>query len=289
MRRQGTLGFGTACLALGTLALGTLALGPACIIPDQDIDIRPTRVNPGAVRIVQAIALTDPANQECTEASVGFAGCPIPPVTLPPPGLIALEGQEFCLCPQGQRDVNAVGSFDIFVEDPDKKDDGSALDEIFGTFLLDMPAGAETPSDYVAYTNYLPTRPAVLVPLGLGTYAQPIERPKTNLKRWVLGGETRVDLCNNNNATALEPGLHSLRLIVTDRPWYVPVAVDSMSGQPMREGPNDYARLEQPALVGVPDLPGGASYAQANFVFNCSEDNEAESVCGCEGEEMGEG
>ncbi|MEM6295250.1 MAG: hypothetical protein AAGA54_28520 [Myxococcota bacterium] len=267
----------------GIVLVGALASAAAgCIIPDTDIDVQPNRTNPGTVRIVQAVPLTQEADDACG-LEPGLEVCLVPPFTVVP-GLIEVENQAFCVC-EGGRDLNALGGFDIYVEDPDVTSEGDPRDDIFGVFLLDAPADAQQVAPFIAYTNFLPSnRPAQRVPLGgAGTYAQPIERPPTNLKSWTLGIETAVDLCNDNNGTALEPGLHSLRIIVTDRPWPFPVELGPQ-GEPSVEG-DGFARDEtEDPLVGIPDTVAGASHAAANFVFRC-EDEASEAgaaVCNCE-------
>lgn len=258
--------------------LAALGLGCACIIPDTDIDVQPNRTNPGAVRIVQAVALSNQANAACAEEP-GFQVCPVPPDTVVP-GLIELENQAFCVCEGGGRDGNSIGGFRIFVEDPDVDDDGGPRDAVIGAFLLDVDPDADSLSQFVAYTNYFPTnRPAQRS--AAGTYEQPIERPATNLQEWTLGLDTTVDLCNDNNGASLDPGLHSLRILVTDRPWPFPVEVDK--GLPKREGSGFKRDETLEALVGVPDTPGGASYDTADFVFNCLDESlEGINVCNCE-------
>ncbi len=265
----------------GLVLVGALASAAAgCIIPDTDIDVQPNRTNPGTVRIVQAVALTEQADEACG-LEPGLVVCPQPPFTVAP-GLLEVENQAFCVC-EGGRDLNALGGFDIYVEDPDVTAEGDPRDDIFGVFLLDAPPHAEQVAPFIAYTNLLPSNLAAQrVPLGGGTYAQPIERPPTNLKSWTLGIETAVDLCNDNNGTALEQGLHSLRLVVTDRPWPFPVELED--GEPVREG-DGFARDETEApLVGIPDTVAGASHAAANFVFRCVDEatEEGASVCNCE-------
>lgn len=253
-------------------------LGCACIIPDTDIDVQPIRTNPGAVRIVQAVALSTQANEACADEP-GFQVCPVPPDTVVP-GLIELENQAFCVCEGGGRDGNALGGFQIFVEDPDV-DDGIPRDALLGALLLDVDPGAESLSPFVAYTNYFPTSPAQRS--AAGTYEQPIERPASNLQEWTVGLDTTVDLCNDNNGTPLTGGLHSLRVIVTDRPWPFPVAVDE-NGLPKRAGDGFERDETAEPLVGVPDTPGGASYDVADFVFRCVDesDEEGSNVCNCE-------
>ncbi|MBV1859269.1 MAG: hypothetical protein KUG77_12715 [Nannocystaceae bacterium] len=259
--------------------LASLALGCACIIPDTKIDVQPDRINPGAVRLVQAVAFSAQANEACAEEP-GFEVCPVPPDTVVP-GLVALENQAFCACEGGGRDGNALGGFRIFVEDPDVDDDGVPRDTLIGAFLLDVDPDAESLSQFVAYTNYFPTSGAAQRSAA-GTYEQPIERPASNLQEWTLGLDTTVDLCNDNNGAALSAGLHSLRLIVTDRPWPSPVLEDD--GVPRRDGENFVRDETQDELVGVPDTPAGASYDVADFVFRCIDESsdEGSNVCNCE-------
>jgi hypothetical protein len=211
--------------------------------------------------------------------------CPLPPITLPT-GLIRLPGQTFCVCPEGLVDDDALFTFDIYVEDPDVDREGLPLDDLYAVFLLDVPPDATDVGDYIAYRNYLdPNEPARLVLLGSGSYLEPIERPRTNLKSWALGVDERVDLCNNNEGSKLpmdeEQRLHSLRLVVTDRPWYVPVAFDD-KGLPIADDQGGVVREGEP-LVGVPDIPGGATYAVAHYVFEClTEDMIPDAnVCSC--------
>lgn len=270
-------------------------MATACIIPDNDIEVRPARTNPGAVRIVEAVAITPEAVAAC--AQVPIAGepvgeslretCPLPPITVPT-GLIRLEGQTLCLCPEGQVDGGALGGFDIYVEDPDVESDGSPSDDLYGVFLLDVPPEATDVTrggfdlhEFVAYTNYLdPEQPARLVPLPVGSYVEPIERPPTNLKSWSLGVDERVDFCNNNEGAPLpEPGLHSLMLVVTDRPWYVPVKRNQLGAPERKDG---VLQRDGLPLVGVPDLPGGASYAVAHYVFECLTEDVAPEVDVCD-------
>ncbi len=258
---------------------GLLAvLGCGCIIPDTNIDVQPIRTNPGTVRIVQAVAFSAQANAACADEP-GFEVCPVLPETVVP-GLIEIENQAFCAC-EGGRDGNAIGGFRIFVEDPDVDEDGAPRDALIGAFLLDVDPDADSLTPFVAYTNYFPTnRPAQRSPPG--TY-EPIERPPSNLREWTLGLDTTVDLCNDNNGTPLAPGLHNLRVLVTDRPWPFPVVVDS-NGAPQRAGDGFERDATQDAIVGVPDTPGGASYDVVDFVFRCVEESSDEgiNVCNCE-------
>jgi hypothetical protein len=242
----------------------------ACIIPDSGIDVRGERVNPGPVRIVGYTPISDAANDECG-AVANLDGCPAPPETIL--GLLQTEGP-FCVCPGDTVDFYRAQSFDILVEDPDVDEDGEPKDTILGALLLDLPTNAANPSSYVAYPNLLSgTEPAASYQLGFGGYGDAIERPPPQLRSWTLGRDTGfVDLCNDNIAAPdgkLAPGLHSLRLVVTDRPWYRPLVVDA-EGHPVYDE-DDRAVTDEDAdpLIGVPDTPAGASYAIADYVFRC--------------------
>jgi len=261
------------------MLLALVGLGCGCIVPDTQIQVQPNRTNPGTVRIVQGVALSDEANAACAEVP-GFAVCPLPSETIVP-GLIDPDDQAFCTCEGGGRDANALGGFDIFVQDPDVDGDGEPRDTLLGAFLLDVEPGVEPISQFVAYTNYFPTnRPALPYDPG---YEQAIERPAANLRSWRLGTDSNLDLCNDNNGTSVGPGLHSLRLIVTDRPWPFPVLVDEV-GQPQTDDDRFVRDEAVDPLVGVPDLPGGASFDVADFIFRCVDETSAEgaNVCNCE-------
>lgn len=254
----------------------------ACIIPDSTIDVVGDFVNPGPVRIVQSIAITDAADASCFEVAHELGSCPLPPESVPR----LFNDLPFCVCDVA--DENRLSSFDIYVEDPDVDEDGRPTDSIFGAFLLDVLPTDDDPSESVAYSNLLPaTLPARSVQLGFPSYADSIERPTPLLRSWTLGRDTGVDLCNGNADAPngqLEPGLHSLRLVVTDRPWYRSVVFDAEnklelddSGDPKRSG--------EPH-VGVPDTPAGASYAIADYVFACGDQDDPDAGCNCRAEPL---
>jgi hypothetical protein len=126
--------------------------------------------------------------------------------------------------------------------------------------------------------------PAANVNLGFNGYADAIVRPEPLVRRWTLGAETRVDLCNDNAAAQngkLEPGLHSLRIIVTDRPWYREFERDD-DGEVLLDEDDRPLRVPiEEASIGVPDLPGGATYAIADYVFRCGFGRDPEANCNC--------
>jgi len=166
------------------------------------------------------------------------------------------------------------------VEDPDIDAAGDPRDEILGALLLDVPADAEDPSDYVAYTGRLPPeKPARRY---LAQDVQTIERPDPHLKFWSLGdrGGT-VDLCNDEDGNKLGIGLHELRLVVTDRPWYRPLMLD-LTGEPVRD--EDGELVYGDPVSGMPDLRAGATYDTTTYVFQCHDgaDPPPGIECSCE-------
>lgn len=266
-------------------SLLALVLTSACIIPDTGIEARGEAVNPGPVRLVQATALPMAADTACRElAFPDLASCPLVPDTLPF-GFIDID---LCVCPGTLVDNRALNYFDIYVEDPDADGDGNPIDSIFGAFLLDLPLPADDPTSFVAYETLLsPTTPATPVQFGIGSYGDAIERPEPLVRRWTIGdADRRVDLCNENASSPdpkLAPGLHSLRLVATDRPWYRPFVYDS-HGEPKLDEDEQPIRVPpEEAAVGVPDTPGGASYAIADYVFLCGDGAavDVEPVCDC--------
>jgi hypothetical protein len=269
----------------GTLAVATLCT--TCIIPDAGIRLQEEFDNPGVVRIIAPVPLTPEADDACADASEVLLRCPVPPGNTVPFGLIDLPQQQFCVCPGS--DDNALQPFEIFVEDPDLDDALRPKDLIYGAFLLDPDDGLDSdPRPHLAYQNYLrPDVPARNHYLPTGTYGDAIERPTPRVRSWAIGLDSPVDLCNDNNNEALEPGLHELRLVVTDRPWYVPVELDER-GNVLRDAEGNIVRTDEDPLIGVPDLPGGATYDTATYVFRCGNGlgtTEVDAGCSCSLEE----
>lgn len=256
-------------------------LTAACIVPDSHLRVQGEATNPGPVRLVQAVPITEQSNDACHDALVDLPGCPLVPETLPFGSID--PATPLCVCQD--RDGNALSYFDIYVEDPDTDDEGRPKDAILGALLLDMPAATADPRDSLAYGNLLPANvPAANVNLGFNSYADAIERPEPLVRRWTLGAETGVDLCNDNAAAQngkLEPGLHSLRIIVTDRPWYREFERDD-DGEILLDDDERPLRVPvEEASIGVPDLPGGATYAIADYVFRCGDGQDPEANCNC--------
>ncbi len=252
----------------------SLALGLGCIIPDSGIVVEDEYVNMGAVRIIEPTPVTPRADEDCDELP-GVPACPEVDDTLPS-GLIRPDSP-LCVCQQGDL---GLGGFEIFVEDPDVDDVGDPRDDIIGAFFLDMPPNPDDTRDYLAYTNQLP--PEEPARPFRAAEVLTIERDDPNLKAWTIAPQSRWDLCNDNDGAKLEVGLHNLRLIVTDRPWYRPLRTDA-AGRPLTD--EDGEMIFGDPVIGMPDLQAGASYDTANYVFECFDEagDEAEGIeCSCE-------
>ena len=269
-RRQRHLGRRRFALGLVLAASGS-SLG--CIIPDAGIGAVEEFDNPGAVRIVEPAPITPEADDACGDLP-DFNFCPALPDTLPSGELVG--NGPLCRCPMQQRDDNAPNGFQIYAEDPDVievEGVNRPVDDLFGAFLLDVPAGATDLSAYQAYTNALsPDEPAQEAVLEV----RATQRDGPFLRAFQVGGFTGdvFDVCNDNDGAQLDPGLHELRFIVTDRPWFAPIdpTMEDEQGNPLRGDP----------LIGVPDLPAGATYDTTTFVFRCIDEASPDGgACAC--------
>ncbi|RMG97204.1 MAG: hypothetical protein D6705_09200 [Deltaproteobacteria bacterium] len=263
----------TRCTAGGHIAAATILLGAGCIIPDHEIVIEGVFTNPGAVRIVERIPVGEDADLACKDASDEVNTCPqVPAAGHLPSGWIPTP---LCVCPEGASDALAFGEVRVYAEDPDTDDDGEAKDDLFAALLLDFDPFLHEPSDRVAYRNYLqPDRPAERVVSS--EYENVIGRADPQLRFFrIVGSSGLVDLCNDNEGSKLSPGIHSLKIVVTDRPWFTPVLRDE-TGEPVRD-PDTGDLVYLPQLVGHPDLAAGATYDTMSWVFSCGEGEE----CAC--------
>jgi hypothetical protein len=257
----------------------------ACIIPDRDIGFEADEANPGAVRIVQPTILADEMIEACIEEDPELRDtdqCPqVPTVDVRPSGLIRRPADEpFCVCPGGH-DTRTLDEFFIYAEDPDRAQE-RPVDGLIAVALLDFdPFATVPPSSSVAYRQQLPEGELVFdrndPPSGLNIVAS-TGREDNLLWRFRFGksGGRGTDLCNDAGVP-VSVGLHTLSVMVTDRPFFQPQQVDAegepvfgQDGEPLYEKPQD----------AMPDLAVGATYSIASWVFECHSP-EVNSQCLC--------
>lgn len=272
------------------VALAGLALvGAGCIIPDRGIRAESDDDNPGAVRIIEAIVLPAELTAACDDLDATEAdrrGCPqVPPAT--PQGL--LPGGPYCACPG--RDRNVLPELSLYAEDPDRLRDDPA-DTLYAVALLDLDPLTDAPQNYVAYPEHL-------FPGGAGEYIRDragygdqtelrpsVGREDNGLWRFTFGKDrgAGTDLCNDDDGRTLSVGLHNLTIMVTDRPFFQPTRLDA-DGEPVI-GADGQPELLRPQY-GMPDLAVGATWAVANYVFEClngvgTMDVDPDARCNCE-------
>lgn len=266
------------CLGAGTL--------PACIIPDRDIRAESDDDNPGAVRIVESIPVVQELLDACEapprDPIHDTRGCPQVPQALAQ-GLI--PGGPFCVCADG--DANVLPEFTLWAEDPDRRRDAPA-DTLYAVALLDLDPATDAPQNFVAYPEHLtPGGPGEYVASltdGDGAPLEPsVGRENNGLWRFRFGkdGGQGVDLCNDDNGQPLGLGLHNLQIMVTDRPFFRPPRLDA-EGEPVVDDAGRPVLL--PTQYGMPDLGRGATWAVANYVFECQDSSVLELGCTCAGE-----
>ena len=141
-----------------------------------------------------------------------------------------------------------------------------------------MPV-SDAPQNFVAYEEHL-------APGGEGERFERVgdvpgfavpgpQREDNGMWRFRFGkdGGAGTDLCNDDNGAKLAPGLHTLQIMVTDRPFFQPPRLDA-SGEPLE--------VLAPPQDGMPDLAQGATFAVANYVFECvAADVMGASACDC--------
>lgn len=251
----------------------------ACIIPDRGIRAEGDDSNPGAVRIVEAIPIVPELLEACDldpeDEAYDPRGCPQVPNALRQ-GLI--DDSTYCTCAAG--DGNALPEFLVYAEDPDRRNDRPA-DTLYAVALLDLDPSTDAPQNYVAYPEHLtPGGPGEYVPQGsLLTTEASVGRESNGLWRFRFGrdGGEGVDLCNDDNGQALSLGLHNLQIMVTDRPFFQPPRLDA-DGEPVVDPRGRPVLL--PTQHGMPDLGAGATWAVANYVFEC-QDPDVQDACAC--------
>ena len=265
------------------IRLTVLAGLAACIIPDREIRILDEDLNPNAVRILERTVITDQMSALCNgnkeaKEPVDLRFCPPVRDTLPSGLVRPSDGGPFCICDSG-RDNRAINFFYIYAEDADLDAD-VARDTLYGVFLLDPDPDPEEdePGDQVAFERYWSPCAA-----GEEIDAEALEGsdrtspseardPPPQWRFRIDDATGKVDFCNGNGTRdALEPGLHNLQFMVTDRPFFT---------APYEDDPNDGV-----PQCGVPDIAIGASYAVVTYVFECvdasDDDDPRSNQCDC--------
>jgi|GEM_PF-1916482 len=287
-----------------------LALAAGCIIPDRDIDTEEVEGNLGAVRIVEATNLPASFYEACNPTKDDErVTCPQVP-TGRRSGLVAQRDETgnilpYCVCPDGFVDTRTVPSFFLYAEDSDRDGPGPA-DTFFAVALLDLDSDTDAPQEFVAYEQHFApgTRgePFSLDELtednldpidvdaasGLPILFPSDTREDNGLIRFRFGKNSDVgtDLCNDDNGARLSAGMHTLTIMVTDRPFFTPPLVDA-EGEPVLG--IDGRPQRAPTQWGMPDIAAGATWAIANYVFECIADPAdtpgQDSVCACVAED----
>lgn len=264
-------------------------LSAACIIPDRDIQIDPGIDNLSAVRIVERAPRLAEMDELCEVDDIEKARLEYCPEVrrARPSGLIEPDEGELCVCPGGPRtDRHAIENFIIYAEDADREFD-RPKDTIYGVALLDPALFESNPTSAVAYENYWQAgRTGEIVAVGQDDpedrTSAPVGRRVLNLWQFPFGNSDdsaglafHVDLCNDNNGRALTPGLHNLRFMVTDRPFFRPLAL--VDGEPAKT--KDGKPAYDPQQFGVPDLAAGATYSTIDYVFECFDSENPDCDC----------
>ncbi len=255
---------------LGIAGLAT-ALACGCLLPDTVGVKNENESNRHAVKIVEPTALSLDADDACIEVCDECDDCPQPPIPQNLPHFLDPTNTEFnfCTCPSGEFDGNAQPRWELYVEDRDG-DGQEVYDELYAALQLDYDLNSTRPWESIAYREFVDPGARLPPPVLQSPGDQPIGRPDPFLRTLQIGGagtNDRIDLCNNTGVGALAPGFHTLRVIVTDRPWF--------------RRPDGGDGVEQ---EGVPDFGSGASYDALTYVFHCTDSDEEGSSCDCKAE-----
>lgn len=228
-----------------------------CILPDREIIIVDENVqNKHAVRFVEPIPISEESLNVCLAEIKPMEVCqPGQPERALPHFLDpAIEAYQFCSCEvDTQEDSRKLPVSTFYIED--RANEVGKDFEIYAALQLDIKPGETEPSQKVLYQSYLDPKVPLKPPSDDLKY-EPPRRPDTGraLRELTLGNpETGgIDLCNGVGLP-LTYGFHTLRIIVTDAPWFNPT--------------DDDADRE----AGVPDLANGATYDTLDFVFFCDD------------------
>ena len=240
----------------------------ACILPDRGIIIVDENVqNKHPVRFVEPTPLTPEALDTCLsldEVKPNEVCQPGDAATVLPHFLDPTKlDYNFCSCEiDSEEDSIKLPAVTLYVEDR-ANDVNKGLDDIFAALMLDLRPDEEDPSRKVLYQSYV--NPNVALKATTAIEYEPPRRPDTGreLRQLNLGLPSddradQIDLCNGAGLP-LSLGYHTLRVIVSDAPWFNPT--------------DD----EQDRQIGVPDLANGATYDTLEYVFHCDDKSDPDN------------
>lgn len=264
-------------------ALAALLLA-GCVLPDRDIVIVDEAVqNKHPVRFIEPTPVSFDAAATCLalldEQDLKSAVCQPsdPEYNLPAyldPELVEFneDGEEikpyrFCSCDPDKADSRRLRATTLYVED--RRDDvGEPLRHLYAALQLDISPGETEPQRKVAYASFVD--PKLLLPESTREYEPPRRPPSAagrELHEINLGfsGGRLMDLCNDAGQP-LARGFHTLRVIVTDAPWFIPAPEepDTDTESSIVEPVGEMERQ-----IGVPDIANGATYDAMTFTFFC--------------------
>lgn len=263
-----------AALVAGAAALG---IGIACLIPDRGILVLSSDFNRSPIRFVEGIPLEPEALCACDPVN---CQCPLPELPALPYYLDPeVPTYQFCICEGDRVDTKRLPGVTLYVEDQDEREDGSPRDTLYAAALLDWdPTTGESPFEYIAYRRYLDPQSELELIGSISSYENLIiKRPRPYVREIPFNDESigaGFDLCNDSGR-AIEPGIHTLSVIATDRFWASSGSDGEMTTGVDDEGPGSVVTLE-----GVPDIAAGATYDIQTYVFNCFA--EGDELCGCD-------
>ena len=257
----------------------------SCVLPDRGIIISDERVqNKHPVRFVEPTPVTNEAGNLCLavlmKMKMPTSVCQPSDPTVALPHFLDPNYQDaektypyrFCSCDGSKVDTRKLPAVTLYVEDrADDIDQG--LDPIYAALQLDLRPDESEPQSTVAYQNYVIPSAALAEPadLAYAPPARPNEAAGRALRELNLGlSDYQIDLCNGVGTTPLARGFHTLRVIVTDAPWFTPPAPEARPKE---------MQIQQ---LGVPDLAEGATYDTLTYTFHCGDKTDDYCVNQCE-------
>lgn len=247
-------------------ALAALCAGAACVLPDLEIDVEDEQItNRNAVHIVEPVLLLEAAHDGCPES---FCQQPYLRPDNALPYFLAPETYPFCSCGPNETSAKTLSSFKLFVEDRDEEPRSrTPKDDLFAAFFIDLaPSDPRPPSKQAFQGRVIPDDE----PLDLAEEDyNPFLRSEPHLRQLPVGEyEIPLDPCNHADDQPLPVGFHTLKIMVTDRPWY---------------------KAKNIPQVGVPDLARGATFDSVTYVFYCLDGKSDENAerCLCSADDLG--